>query len=454
MELGTIKPNVIICQCDEMRAFELSCYGNKAFSTPNIDKLATQGTRFDCAVTNNPVCVPARSCLLTGQYSRTCGGSLDNSFADKPSPKRERLIDTTIAEQFKSAGYKTALIGKWHTYTLPSNVGFDYSLYPAVPHKYCGQTYYEDNREFIVNEFTEEYNIKHVEKYIKENRDNPFFLYYNISLPHMPLLADVPEKYTKMFTRDDVILRENVIRDGKLPYDKHRFLVYLYDHIYYNHPDKENLFKLSDDFDIYDLTALYYGAIMCVDDMVGRLLGALKENDLAENTIILFNSDHGDNLGSHECWNKNMMIEESIRIPMIFSYPEKIKIQENKEQIAQTIDIMPSLLEFAGLEVPDTVQGRSLLPILKGEKNQLTDNYAFIETDSYKIGIRTPEYMYGIEISKDEKEVINDALYFYNVKNDPFELNNNAGTEYDTQTADNFRNILFKWNEKTPWLVE
>ena len=448
-----MQPNVIICQCDEMRAFELSCYGGKAFNTPNIDKLAASGTRFDLSVTNNPVCVPARSCLLTGQYSRTCGGSLDNSFADKPSPKRERLLDTTIAEQFKSAGYKTALIGKWHTYTMPENTGFDYSLYPAVPHKYANQTYYEGEREFIVDEFTEEYNIRHVEKYIKANKDEPFFLYYNISLPHMPMLADVPEKYTTMFTRDDVILRENVMCDGRLPYDKHRFLVYLYDHIYYNHPDKENLFKLPDDFDIYDLTALYYGAVMCVDDMVGRLLDSLQENDLEENTIVLFNSDHGDNLGSHGCWNKNMLIEESIRIPMVFSWPEKIVAQENTKQVAQTIDIMPTLLELAGLDIPKSIQGRSLADILKGKNQMIPDNYAFIETDSYKIGIRTPEYMYGIEISRDEKEVINDALYFYNIKNDPFELNNKAGTEYDAQIADNFKNIIFEWNKKTPWMV-
>ena len=213
-----MKPNVIICQCDQLRAFELSCYGNKIFDTPNIDKLAAQGTMFECAVTNNPLCVPARSCLLTGQYSRTCSGSLDNSFADSPSDKRERLLDTTIAEKFKTAGYKTALIGKWHTYTQPCKVGFDYSLYPRVAHTYRDQIYYENEREFIVSEFSEEYDIAKVEQYLAENKDTPFFLHYNISLPHMPLLKDVPEKYSKMFSREDVILRENVMTGDKLPY--------------------------------------------------------------------------------------------------------------------------------------------------------------------------------------------------------------------------------------------
>jgi arylsulfatase A-like enzyme len=409
---------------------------------------------FECALTNNPLCVPARSSLLTGQYSRTCGGSLDNSFADSPSDKRERMLDTTIAEQFKMAGYKTALIGKWHTYTKPCNVGFDYSLYPRVAHSYRDQVYYENEREFVVHEFSEDYNIAKVEEYLTENMDTPFFLHYNISLPHMPLLQDVPEKYSKMFSRDDVILRENVKSEGRLPYDENWFLIYLYDHIYYNHPNKEDAFKLPEGFDIYDLYALYYGAVKCVDEMVGRLSRALEDNGLEDDTIILFCADHGDNLGSFGYWNKSMLIEESIRIPMIVSWPGIIAAQKNDEQIAQTIDIMPTLLDLAGIEIPDSVQGKSLADVLLGEKKSLPENYAFIETNEYKIGIRTPVYLYAMEISKEDKQVIDDSLYFYDLIEDPYQKNNLAKSHGGALSADRLKNRLLEWNRKTPWLKQ
>ena len=408
---------------------------------------------FDCAVTNNPLCVPARSCLLTGQYSRTCGGSLDNSFADSPSNKRERLLDTTIAEKFKAAGYKTALIGKWHTYTQPCNVGFDYSLYPRVAHTYHNQIYYENEREFIVGEFSEDYNIAKVQEYLTENNDTPFFLHYNISMPHMPLLQDVPEKYTKMFSRDDVVLRENVMAGDKLPYDKNWFLIYLYDHVYYNHTDKDKVFELPENFDIYDLYALYYGAVKCVDDMVGKLSRSLEDNGLSDNTIILFCSDHGDNLGSFGYWNKSMLMEESVRIPMIISWPDEIAAQINDKQIAQTIDIMPTLLDLAGINVPNSVQGKSLADVLRGKKKSLPQNYAFIETNEYKIGIRTTEYLYGMQIARDGKEIINDSLCFYDLKDDPYEKNNLAFEECGTFAANKLKNRLIEWNDKTPWLI-
>ena len=138
------KPNVVLCQCDQMRAFAVGCYGNSFVNTPYIDRLASQGVRFDLAVTNNPVCTPARACLLSGQYSRTCAGTSDNVFIDPPKPQRTRLRDTTVAEAFQQAGYNTALIGKWHTWGHPNLVGFEESVFPCTPHRHYGQRYFEN----------------------------------------------------------------------------------------------------------------------------------------------------------------------------------------------------------------------------------------------------------------------------------------------------------------------
>ena len=134
-ELAPKTPNVIVILCDQLRAFEVGCYGHDVVRTPNIDSLAAEGVRFDVAVTNNPVCTPARSCLLSGQYSRTCCGRLNNSDREPPFPQRLRLVDPTIAECFKAAGYRTALIGKWHVHPAASLVGFDYRLCPRIVHR-------------------------------------------------------------------------------------------------------------------------------------------------------------------------------------------------------------------------------------------------------------------------------------------------------------------------------
>ena len=187
-----------------MRAFEVGCYGNQVVRTPNIDRLAAGGVRFQHAVSTNPVCMPARSSLISGQYSRTCMGSLGNATAPDehgrpivaswPLQDRVHLPDPTVAEQFKTAGYDTALIGKWHIHTAPELVGFDYTLHPRVNHRHTGQDFVENGGSpQVVDGFSVEYENERVLSYLGEERENPFFLYYSISPPHMPL-ADAPSR--------------------------------------------------------------------------------------------------------------------------------------------------------------------------------------------------------------------------------------------------------------------
>ena len=153
--MTAILPNVVLCMCDQLRAFEVGCYGNPVVQTPNLDQLAKGGGRFDIAVANNPVCMPSRSSLLTGQHSRTCWGRLDNYSESRangtvhvpeyPVRVRSQLLAPTLAEQFKAAGYETALVGKWHIHPAPDLLGFDHALYPFVHHRNTGQTYIEND---------------------------------------------------------------------------------------------------------------------------------------------------------------------------------------------------------------------------------------------------------------------------------------------------------------------
>ncbi len=448
------RPNVVVCMCDQLRAFELGSYGNEVIRTPHIDRLAREGVRFDLAVSNNPVCMPARSALLTGQYSRTCMGFLGNhaesgSMPEYPSQTRDWLRDTTLPEAFRAEGYDTALFGKWHIKPAPNLVGFDYALFPRVHHRHTGQTFIENaGLGEVVEGFSVDFEAERVGEYLAQDRENPFFMFYNISPPHMPL-DDAPEKYRSMYSPDEVPLRPNAFVDGALAHDENWFKIYLWDFLYY----QEHLPHTTDlppGFDLRHLTALYYGLSTWVDDTVGRLMANLEAHGLGENTIVVFVSDHGDNLGSHHQFNKGQLIEESIRIPLIFHGGLSPRV--NSSQVAQLIDVMPTLLEECGISVPASVQGRALGPILRGECETLAEECAFIETHQGAIGLRTPTHLYGMQLAEDRRTIIPDNRCFYDLCEDPFEERNLAGSASELERE--LAQRLSAWNAQTPWLEQ
>ncbi len=469
------QPNVIIIMTDQLRAFEVGCYGNPAVKTPNIDELSRNGIRFETAITNNPVCTPARSSLLTGQYGRTCTGELGNISDDPPCQQRRRLVDPTIAESFRAGGYETALIGKWHIDPSPMITGFDYSLYPLTIHRYAQQTYIENDKDWItVDSYSPDFEIDQACKYIGKKHDKPFFLFYNIPVPHNPIgAAEMPEKYASMFNPADMPLRDNVWKEGKIAHDETWFKVMtIWDYFWRiwgpcwnaapqcNYPGGIGELPedtLPDGFNLQNLTALYYGAVAWVDDMLGKLLEAVESNGLADNTILVFLSDHGDNIGSHHLFNKDCLFEESIRIPLIIQYLGQIAPHVNNEQIAQIIDVAPTILSMCGLEVPDSMQGRDLSGLILNEQSSLPDNWAFIETDPSQfgcpcIGIRTPEFLYGMTLKNDERTIANDNAWFYNLQDDPLQLNNLCDTQQFFDIRNKLKSRLIAWHNNTKWL--
>ena len=458
------KPNVIVCICDQLRSFEVGCYGNRSIRTSNIDRLGSEGARFDVAVTNNPVCMPARSALLSGQYSRTCMGHIENDHMnvdgkgvlEPHDPEYMRgchLPGKTLAEGLRESGYETAAIGKWHIRPAPDLIGFDYSLLPITNHVHSGQEFRENGGEpRPVEGFSIDYEIESVENYLAASHEKPFFLYYSIMPPHMPV-ADMPEKYLNMYLPDDVPLRPNVYIDGKLPYSEGWFLTYLWDFMYY-HEKAPHTLNLPEGFDLKTLTALYYGATTWVDDTVGRLMRALETNRLAENTVVVFTSDHGDNLGSHHEWNKGLLIDESIRIPMIYWAPGRWRNRVVTSQVAQTIDIMPTVLDICGANIPEPVQGRSLAPVVTGQVSELADTSCFIETPLWMIGVRTPRHMYGLQLDDNGSIIEGCDRWFYDIYRDPFEYSNLLNTGEQRELADALCARLEAWHGDTSWLKD
>ncbi len=200
------------------------------------------------------------------------------------------------------------------------------------------------------------------------------------------------------------------------------------------------------------MIALYYGLTTWVDDVVGRMMQGLRANGLLENTIVVFTSDHGDNLGSHHRFNKGLLIEESIRIPMIFHAPWLWEAAVNRSQVAQLVDIMLTVLEASGCTVPAPVQGRDLTPVLAGERDQLEENWGFIETSEGEIGIRTPDHLFGRRILGKEGNEVKEARAFYDLRNDPYEMDNLAGTGRQAKREAELDDLLTRWDESTPWM--
>jgi len=455
-------PNIVICLCDQLRAFEVGCYGNEVIRTPHIDRLASEGVRFETAVTNCAVCMPARSVLLSGQYSRTCCGTLNNAhemlpsggwvMQQYPAAGRPHIRDTCLPETLQELGYETAAIGKWHIHSWPHDLGFDYSLVPRVYHGHTGQSFSENGgREFVPEGFSVDFEAERVGEFLRGRceGDPPFFLYHNISPPHPPL-ADAPEKYLKMYHPDEVPIRPNAFVDGQMAHNPDWYRIYLYDQQYYWHhlPFTDNL---PEGFDLRHLTALYYGMTTWVDDTLGKLMAELEEAGLAENTIVLFASDHGDNLGGHGRWNKNTLNEEATRIPFILRWPAALRPRVPGQQVASLVDVMPTLLDLLGADIPDRVQGQSLAPVVRGEREALERDAAFIESNVEGIAIRTPSLLFGMQTDRGTREITNPDLLLYDLGTDPYQQENLARTERSSQ-AEPLRKELAEWHRRTPWM--
>ena len=452
-------PNIIICTCDQLRAFEVGCYGNSVVQTPNLDRLASNGTRFETAVTNFPVCMAARSVLLSGQHNRTCTGGVSNvaypsrpghmDMPEYPDTGRPHLKSPTLVETLHDHGYSTSAIGKWHIHSWPDDIGFDNYLIPRVHHCHTGQCFTENGGpEFVPPGYSVDFEAERVENYLasQKNESDPFFLYYNISVPHCPL-SDAPEEFLKMYNPEDIPLRDNVDLDTPLKDQDTWFKIYRYDFRYYNlHLPYTD--HLPEDYSLRHLIAEYYGMTTWMDATVGKMLAALDKSGMSEDTIVVFTSDHGDNLGSNGLVQKGGPNEESVRIPLIISSGAKPTV--NHSHVASIVDIAPTILSLIGVDTPKHFHGRDMASLCRGEQSDV-ETCAFIETGGGS-AIRTPDHMYSLPFTEASHELAEKPDQFYNVNEDPYQLNNLAEQDCLQEPASELDIRLRQWNEKIPWM--
>jgi len=428
-----VAPNIILCTADQLRPFELGCYGGDQIQTPSLDRLAAQGTLWETAITNFPVCMAARSVLLSGQHNRTAtGGKTNIAYAGRsgdfnmpeyPYAHRPHLPHATLAECLRDAGYLTQVIGKWHIHSWPHEIGFEHYLIPRVHHAHSAQIFSRDGGpEFAPAGYSVDFEADEVVNFLENSEhDRPFFLYYNISPPHCPV-ADIPEEYRTMYDPAKLRLRENT-NESAIDNADYWYKVYRWDfrHYSFHLPHTETL---PASYDLQHLAAEYFGAVTWMDSAVGRMLDAVDKAGLTDNTLIVFASDHGENLGSHGLVQKGSENDESIRIPLMMAGPGVAKNTRVKHSVASLVDLMPTLLGATGQDSPAHCHGSSLLG--EGSGAAHAHRTAFFETVR-GAGLRSANMTYVLPRDDDGRLGI-DAIVAYDSSNDPYQYNNLAGT--------------------------
>ena len=370
------RPNIVFLLSDDQRPDTIGALGNPRIRTPRLDRLVKRGTAFTRAVSPYPLCVPSRAEILTG-----CSG-----FRNGVLPPFGNRLDpelTTWPEALRGAGYQTWYVGKWHTSGKPTDHGYDKSLGlfasggSAPPNQvdakgrevtgYRGWVFQDDDgREFPERGvgLTPDISVRFADAavaLIEDRTDRPFFLHVNFTAPHDPLL--VPTGSEGAYDPASIPLPPNFL-------PRHPF-----DHGNFDGRDERLWSWPRTDREVREDLALYYALISDLDAQVGRILDALERAGLVERTIVVFASDHGLAIGSHGLRGKQNMYEHTIGVPLILAGPG---IPAGKRLDAQVYlrEIYPTTCELVGVDVPESVEGRSFASLLRGEA-QPDREYAF-----------------------------------------------------------------------------
>ena len=396
------RPNVVYVFADQWRVQDIGYAGNHQVKTPHLDSLAAQSINFTHAVAGIPVCCPARACLLTGQHALTHGVFVnDVHLADDA---------VSMAKLFSAVGYDTAYVGKWHVdgrgrsnYIPPeSRQGFDYWKTLECTHDYNNSHYYagDSKQPLMWDGYDAIVQTQDVQSYLRDRKNNdksttPFLLVLSWGPPHAPY-ETAPEAYREMYDPDAIELRPNVP------------------------PEMAE--------EARDWIAGYYAHCTALDDCLGALLQTLEEEGLAENTIFVFTSDHGDMLGSQGEVKKQRPWEESIRVPFLLRWPQRFGWEGRAvDALLDTPDILPTLLTLTDIPIPETVEGRDFSATIEGGQDPSGGAALiycphpfgqFLRVDGgreYR-GLRTSNYTYARDL--------NGPWLLYDNATDPFQLEN------------------------------
>lgn len=475
------KPNIIYILADDLGYAELGVYGQEKIETPNIDLLAKEGMMFTQHYSSAPVCAPARYMMLTGKHAghayirsnsewRERGAVWDyramakDSTLEGQGPMPKNTV--TLAHKLKDVGYTTGIVGKWglgapHTHSVPNDMGFDFfygfncqrqahTYYPLHLYKNRERVHLANDTiapntklekgadpndpnsyaNYTLTDYAPDLMFREITNFVANNKEKPFYLYWATPIPHVALQA--PKRwvdyYEKKFGNEEPYLGERGYFPHKNPH------------------------------------AAYAAMVSYLDENIGKLVRQLKDEGIYDNTLIVFTSDNGPSYaggadpeffesakpfrGEHGR-GKGYLYEGGIRVPMIASWPNKIKGGTKSDLPSAHYDMLATFAEITGFETPEVTDGISMLPTMIGKKDQQKHDFMYWEFPSYggQVAIRMGDWKVVRQNLSNEKPA---TLELYDLKNDPTEEHNVASEhpEIIQKAAD-----IYERERQTPELV-
>ena len=440
------KPNILVIMTDQQAASAMSATGNPYLSTPAMDSIAARGVRFERAYVTQPLCTPSRSSMMTGRYPHEIGTTTNGRQFNKDWPMVGKLM--------ANSGYDCGYIGKWHV-GAPNDrdhAGHSFVVGKGLDHEKTDAALEYLSRDhtqpfFLTVSFMNPHNVCQLARQL--NRTDPHALlaaservgtlapYQDLpdgpiptvptdidALPPLPANFAIPEN-------EPTAIREVQAMSPNKHYptsnwDERRWREYLWG---------------------------YYRICEKVDAEVARVLEALEENGLAENTVIIFVADHGEGIAAHHWNQKQILYESAVRVPFIVAAPESSVAGRVSTQLVSTgLDYLPTILDFAGVSSPDATPGHSLKPIALGESDTLSREYVVSETvfasgrDEFGVSgrmLRTDQYKYVIYNKGDMREQL------FDMGLDPGETKNLAIDEDFSDVMNRHRTLLTNWAKET-----
>ncbi len=417
------KPNVLFIICDDLNC-DLESYDHHTVQTPNITELAQRGVQFDRAYCQYSLCGPSRASFMTGLYP-------DQTLIRRNAIYLREHLPTvnTMSQMYRDAGYKATRIGKIYHYNVPKHIGtsghddpYSWSntfnpegrdvhdkakIFSLVPNSFGGTLSWlasDGTDEEQTDGIAADIAAEQLRLYAKNK--TPFFLAVGLYRPHTPYVA--PKKYFDQYPLEDIEVPS--IPDGYLNSIPKPARISV---------TRKTQRELSEDLKRQAIQA-YYASITFADAQIGKILRALDENGLADNTIVVFTSDHGYHMGEHGHFQKTTLFENAARVPLIIAGPGVEARGRRSEAIAEMVDFYPTLADLSGLTVPDYVQGVSLLPSLKEATAKPRTSALTQYNNGYSIRVDRYRFTQWGNGGSEGSEL-------YDHKNDPAEMNNLAG---------------------------
>ncbi len=484
------RPNIIFIMSDDHAYQAIGCYGSRINSTPNIDRLARDGVRFVQSFCTNSICAPSRAVMLTGKYSHI-NGVINNSVKFEQDQQ-------TFPMLLQKSGYQTALFGKWHLKSTPR--GFDYWKILQGQGHYYNPDFIEMGERKRCSGYVTDLITDDCLKWLKNRKSKkPFCVLLHHKAPHrnwMPgpnhlhLYEDRKIPLPDTFF-DDYRTRSDAARQQEMRVADNLFMAYdlkvtpekkntpltdkeKIDISYWNsvygrmnesqrsawdaaYGPRNRLFRMAGlrgtDLQIWMYQRYikdYLRCVASVDDNIGRVLDYLDESGLRDDTVVIYTSDQGFYLGEHGWFDKRFMYEESLRIPLIIRYPCEVEPGVNEKDMVLNLDFAPTILDFAGVKIPDDIQGESIRSILRGETPANWRQSIYYHYFEYP-AVHSVKRHYGIRTHR--YKLIHfyfdiDAWELYDLEKDPQELHNLYNDKRYSGVVEKLKEELNRLREK------